>query len=147
MVRVTTRASQSLYERLTRDNGLMTDARGGVHRPVVPQGSAYPAVAFALVSGQIQRGGFDRIANKPSKQHTDCFFEVTAWTPGTDDLPVSDICDRIEALIDGFETEIDGVRLTWLVQEEIQRTPQEQNFFHTQLGWLARCRGTTAPTR
>lgn len=147
MVMVTPRASQSLFERLTDDNGLMADATGGVHRPIVPQGSAYPAVAFALVSGQIQRGGFDRFAGKPTKQHTDCFFEITAWTPGTDDIPVQGIVDRIEELMDGFEAEIDGVKLSWLVQEEIQRTPQDQNFFHTQLGWLARCRGTTAPTR
>ena len=136
MVMVTPRANEAIASRLAALN-----VDGGVHRPIVPQGSSYPAVAFALTSGQIVRGGLDRDTRIPTKQHTELFYEVTAWTPGTDDIPVFDICDGIEAQLDGFKTEVGGVRLSFLCVEEIQRTPQELNFFHTQQGWLVRCRG------
>jgi hypothetical protein len=143
MVMVTPRAAESLVARLSDDTILQQGAPGGVWRPVLPQGQDldYPAVAFALSSGQIARGSRDAVTRLPTKQYTELFFEVTAWTPGTDDIPIKEVCDRIESLLDGFEDDIDGVHLSWMVMEEIQRTPQELNFFHTQQGWLVRCRG------
>jgi hypothetical protein len=139
MVMVTPRASESIRERL---EGL--NVPGGVWRPVVPQQlqrDQYPAVAFSLFSGRIERGSLDAATRLPTKQYTELYFEVAAWTYGTDDVPIMDVCDRIESLLDGFTEERDGVRLSFTVMEEIQRTPQELNFFHTQQGWLVRCRG------
>lgn len=142
---VTPRANESLTSRLSD-----LDAQGGVWRAVAPQSFTpegqpredYPVVVHSLVSGLVVRGGYDRVAQRRTKQHTDLLYEVTVWTPGTDDYPIKDLCDGIEELLDGYVDESrDNVRLTWDVQEEIQRTPQQLNFFHTQQGWLVHCRG------
>ena len=140
MVMVTPRANESIVARLGQ-----LESPGGIWRAVAPEGAVYPVVVYALISGLIQRGGYDREHNRRTKQHTDLAYEVTVWTPGTDDYPIKDVCDGIEALLDGYTDDSrDGVRLSWQVVEEIQRTPQEVNFFHTQQGWLVACRGEPA---
>jgi hypothetical protein len=137
MVMVTPRANESLSERLAE-----LGPAGGVWRAIAPQNSVYPVLVHALISGLIERGGRDRATQKRTKQHTDLNYEVTVWTPGTDDYPIKDLCDGIEELLDGYVDQTrDGVRLTFHVVEEIQRTPQQLNFFHTQQGWLVHCRG------